>query len=55
MLREGERDWYVSNRAIKLLQELKRRNFLEPKGKQIISTTLGKSWLCLPDVSKALC
>jgi DNA topoisomerase-3 len=53
MLREGDGIGTSATRA-SIITELKRRNFLEPKGKQIISTTLGRSLVdALPDVVKS--
>ena len=53
MLREGDGIATSATRA-SIITELKRRNFLEPKGKQIISTTLGRSLVdALPDVVKS--
>ncbi|HCU3554246.1 DNA topoisomerase III [Xanthomonas campestris] len=53
MLREGDGIGTSATRA-SILAELKRREFLETKGKQIISTTLGRSVIdALPEVVKS--
>lgn len=53
MLREGDGIGTEATRA-SILSELKRRNYIEPKGKQIISTTLGRSVIdALPEVVKS--
>ena len=53
MLREGDGIGTSATRA-SILSELKRREFLELKGKQIISTTLGRSVIdALPEVVKS--
>jgi DNA topoisomerase-3 len=53
MLREGDGIGTSATRA-SILSELKRRAFLETKGKQIISTTLGRSAIdALPEVVKS--
>jgi DNA topoisomerase-3 len=53
MLREGDGIGTSATRA-SIISELKRREFLETKGKQIISTTLGRSMIdALPEVVKS--
>jgi DNA topoisomerase-3 len=53
MLREGDGIGTSATRA-SIISELKRREFLETKGKQIISTTLGRSVIdALPEVVKS--
>ncbi|HZZ03536.1 DNA topoisomerase 3 [Paraburkholderia sp.] len=53
MLREGDGIGTSATRA-SIISELKRREFLELKGKQIISTTLGRSMIdALPEVVKS--
>jgi DNA topoisomerase III len=53
MLREGDGIGTSATRA-SILSELKRRGFLASKGKQIISTTLGRSLIdALPEVVKS--
>ncbi len=53
MLREGDGIGTSATRA-SIISELKRREFLETKGKQIISTTLGRSLVdALPEVVKS--
>lgn len=53
MLREGDGIGTSATRA-SIISELKRRNFLETRGKHIISTSLGKSILdALPEVVKS--
>lgn len=53
MLRDGDGIGTSATRA-SIISELKRRQFLELKGKQIISTTLGRSVIdALPDVVKS--
>ncbi len=53
MLREGDGIGTEATRA-SIISELKRRNYLEAKGKQIISTTLGRSMIeALPEVVKS--
>lgn len=53
MLREGDGIGTEATRA-SIISELKRRNYLETKGKQIISTTLGRSMIdALPEVVKS--
>jgi len=53
MLRDGDGIGTSATRA-SILSELKRREFLETKGKQIISTALGRSLVdALPDVVKS--
>lgn len=53
MLRDGDGIGTSATRA-SIISELKRREFLETKGKQIISTTLGRSLVdALPDVVKS--
>lgn len=53
MLREGDGIGTEATRA-SILSELKRRNYLETKGKHIISTTLGRSIIdALPEVVKS--
>lgn len=53
MLRDGDGIGTSATRA-SIISELKRREFLESKGKQIISTTLGRSLVdALPDVVKS--
>jgi DNA topoisomerase-3 len=53
MLRDGDGIGTSATRA-SIISELKRREFLEAKGKQIISTTLGRSLVdALPDVVKS--
>jgi len=53
MLRDGDGIGTSATRA-SIISELKRRNFLETKGKHIISTSLGKSILdALPEVVKS--
>jgi DNA topoisomerase-3 len=52
MLREGDGIGTSATRA-SIISELKRREFLETKGKQIVSTTLGRSVIdALPEVVK---
>lgn len=53
MLREGDGIGTSATRA-SIISELKRRAFLEVKGKQLISTTLGRSMIdALPEVVKS--
>ena len=53
MLRDGDGIGTSATRA-SIISELKRRNFLETKGRHIISTSLGKSILdALPEVVKS--
>ena len=53
MLRDGDGIGTSATRA-SIISELKRREFLETKGKQIISTTLGRSLVdALPEVVKS--
>jgi DNA topoisomerase-3 len=53
MLRDGDGIGTSATRAA-IISELKRRNFLEAKGKLIISTTLGRSVIdALPEVVKS--
>jgi DNA topoisomerase IA len=53
MLREGDGIGTSATRA-SIISELKRREFLAVKGKQIISTTLGRSVIdALPEVVKS--
>lgn len=53
MLRDGDGIGTSATRA-SIISELKRREFLETKGKQIISTTLGRSMIdVLPEVVKS--
>ena len=53
MLREGDGIGTSATRA-SIISELKRREFLETKGKQIVSTTLGRSVIdALPEVVKS--
>lgn len=53
MLRDGDGIGTSATRAA-IISELKRRNFLSTKGKQIISTTLGRSLVdALPEVVKS--
>jgi DNA topoisomerase-3 len=53
MLREGDGIGTPATRA-SIISELKRREFLETKGKQIISTTLGRSLVdALPEVVRS--
>lgn len=53
MLRDGDGIGTSATRA-SIISELKRRNFLDAKGKQIISTTLGRSIIdALPEVVKS--
>jgi len=53
MLREGDGIGTSATRA-SILSELKRREFLELKGKQIVSTTLGRSVIdALPEVVRS--
>lgn len=53
MLREGDGIGTEATRA-SIISELKRREYLETKGKQIISTTLGRSMIdALPEVVKS--
>ncbi len=53
MLRDGDGIGTSATRA-SIISELKRREFLEAKGKRIISTTLGRSMVdVLPDVVKS--
>lgn len=53
MLREGDGIGTSATRA-SIIAELKRREFLATKGKQIISTTIGRSMIdALPDVVKS--
>jgi DNA topoisomerase-3 len=53
ILREGDGIGTSATRA-SIISELKRREFIEAKGKQIISTTLGRSLVdALPDVVKS--
>jgi len=53
MLRDGDGIGTSATRA-SILSELKRREFLELKGKQIVSTTLGRSIIdALPEVVKS--
>jgi len=53
MLRDGDGIGTSATRA-SILSELKRREFLETKGRQIISTTLGRSLVdALPEVVKS--
>lgn len=53
MLRDGDGIGTSATRA-SIISELKRRHFLDTKGKQIISTTLGRSIVdALPDVVKS--
>jgi DNA topoisomerase-3 len=53
MLREGDGIGTSATRA-SIISELKRREFLETKGKQIISTTLGRSVIdALPEVVRS--
>ena len=53
MLRDGDGIGTSATRA-SIISELKRREFLEAKGKQIISTTLGRSLVdALPEVVKS--
>ncbi len=53
MLREGDGIGTSATRA-SILSELKRREFLERKGKQIVSTTLGRSVIdALPEVVRS--
>jgi len=53
MLRDGDGIGTPATRP-SILSELKRREFLVPKGKQIISTTLGRSMIdALPEVIKS--
>jgi DNA topoisomerase-3 len=53
MLRDGDGIGTSATRA-SILSELKRREFLELKGKQIVSTTLGRSVIdALPEVVKS--
>jgi DNA topoisomerase-3 len=53
MLREGDGIGTSATRA-SIISELKRREFLETKGKQIVSTTLGRSVIdALPEVVRS--
>lgn len=53
MLRDGDGIGTSATRA-SIISELKRREFLEPKGKHIVSTTLGRSLIdVLPEVVKS--
>ncbi|AZK89881.1 DNA topoisomerase III [Xanthomonas oryzae] len=53
LLRDGDGIGTSATRA-SIISELKRRNFLELKGKQIISTTLGRSMIdALPEVVRS--
>ena len=53
LLRDGDGIGTSATRA-SIISELKRRNFLEVKGKYIVSTTLGRSMIAaLPDVVKS--
>ncbi len=53
MLREGDGIGTEATRA-SIISELKRRNYLDTKGKQLISTTLGRSVIdALPEVVKS--
>lgn len=53
MLRDGDGIGTSATRA-SIISELKRRDFLEKKGKQIVSTTLGRSMIdVLPEVVKS--
>jgi DNA topoisomerase III len=53
MLRDGDGIGTSATRA-SIISELKRREFLETKGKQVISTTLGRSLVdALPEVVKS--
>lgn len=53
MLRDGDGIGTSATRA-SIISELKRRDFLEPNGKQIVSTVLGRSMIdVLPEVVKS--
>ncbi|WP_419611816.1 DNA topoisomerase, partial [Thiolapillus sp.] len=53
MLRDGDGIGTSATRA-SIISELKRREFLETRGKQIISTILGRSMIdVLPEVVKS--
>jgi len=53
LLKDGDGIGTSATRAA-IITELKRRDFLEPKGKQIVSTALGRSLVdALPDVVKS--